>query len=504
MHNGNGGGRDSSHGHNKLIRHGYGDPPAGQLEARLFSSRSEAADIMTALELGYKDQTSSNSSKSFGKNLTRYELASRICEEFPHYSEKDQTFFIISLAKQFGVDNTNVRNAAKSLTQHTDNEMFLKIVEKFKESAVPTYQEIFKDIGKRSGGVKFLVDLRGTVLEMLDIETETDNLVALRFLNNSLRDLLGLWFSGGMMNLERITWQSPCEVLEKISQYEAVHPVRHWTDIKHRVGPYRRCFVFTHSCMPGEPVVVLHTALMEEIGDNVQQILRQNRTSEVEDPDKIRAAVFYSVSSTQKGLRGIDLGMYLIKRAVADMRREFPEIVDFSTLSPIPTFAAWLLTKVRSAETIESLMTEPEVLEWNQLVADQADEQDQDALKYLQMTLPSNWYEDDETRQSLQGFITRMALTYLTQEKRRGFAYDSVENFHLGNGAEIYRLNWLADTSGKGLSQSFGMMVNFRYPPDAELIKNSNNYIFNKCIKVSQQIQQMLATFGLLPAPTSS
>lgn len=99
---------------------------------------------------------------------------------------------------------------------------------------------------------------------------EVEDATSLRFLNNSLRDLLGLWFSGGMMSLERITWQSSCEVLERIAQYEAVHPVRHWTDIKHRVGPYRRCFVFTHSCMPNEPVVVLHTALMDQIGNNVQ------------------------------------------------------------------------------------------------------------------------------------------------------------------------------------------------------------------------------------------
>lgn len=45
-----------------------------------------------------------------------------------------------------------------------DSEAFLKNVEKFKEAAIPVYQEIFKDIGKRSGGVKFLVDLRGTIL----------------------------------------------------------------------------------------------------------------------------------------------------------------------------------------------------------------------------------------------------------------------------------------------------------------------------------------------------
>ena len=56
----------------------------------------------------------------------------------------------------------------------------------------------------------------------------------------------------------------------QISEYEAVHPIRNWTDLKRRVGPYRRCFVFTHSSMPREPVVVLHTALTEEISNSIQ------------------------------------------------------------------------------------------------------------------------------------------------------------------------------------------------------------------------------------------
>lgn len=118
------------------VRHGYGDPPSPafhQLEARLFSSRSEAADIISALENGYKDQTKNT---SFGKNLTRFvsffrnhysrdfkrclsfqELASRICEEFPLYSAKDQTSFIINLAKKFGVDSAAVKNAVKTFAQ---------------------------------------------------------------------------------------------------------------------------------------------------------------------------------------------------------------------------------------------------------------------------------------------------------------------------------------------------------------------------------------------------
>lgn len=57
----------------------------------------------------------------------------------------------------------------------------------------------------------------------------------------------------------------------------------------------------------------------------------------------------------------------------------------------------------------------------------------------------------------------RLCARYLLLEKRRGFALDPVANFHLRNGAKALRLNWAADTSGKGMKQSFGMMVNYEY-----------------------------------------
>lgn len=60
----------------------------------------------------------------------------------------------------------------------------------------------------------------------------------------------------------------------KISEYEAVHPMRNWTDLKRRVGDYRRCFVFTHSCMPNEPLVVLHTFLTNGISGSMSKIVQ--------------------------------------------------------------------------------------------------------------------------------------------------------------------------------------------------------------------------------------
>jgi Malonyl-CoA decarboxylase C-terminal domain len=61
-------------------------------------------------------------------------------------------------------------------------------------------------------------------------------------------------------------------------------------------------------------------------------------------------AVFYSVSSTQRGLGGVDLGNFLIKKAVLCLLREFPGLETLATLSPVPGFRAWLevrLQKVR-------------------------------------------------------------------------------------------------------------------------------------------------------------
>ena len=53
-----------------------------------------------------------------------------------------------------------------------------------------------------------------------------------------------------------------------------------------------------------------------------------------EDPHgNTRVACFYSISSTQKGLAGIDLGNFLIKRVAELLRREFPHLQTLLTVS---------------------------------------------------------------------------------------------------------------------------------------------------------------------------
>uniref|UniRef100_A0A673M1N2 Malonyl-CoA decarboxylase, mitochondrial-like n=1 Tax=Sinocyclocheilus rhinocerous TaxID=307959 RepID=A0A673M1N2_9TELE len=251
--------------------------------------------------------------------------------EFMHFYkslEKEQKLdFLEKLSHDFGVDHRWASDLAAKLldTQGRDVATILQVEDRLRYSLTPRYRQLLTHISKVQGGVKFLVDLRADLIEFAS--SKMSDSPHMRDLNSTLKSLLSEWFSVGLLRLERITWQSTCEILQKISQYEAVHPVRNWTDIKRRVGPYRRCYAFTHASMPGEPLVVLHVALTEDIANNIQGIVREFSTLDAdEDVNKINAAIFYSISSTQAGLQGVELGNYLIKRVVRELQVEHNKI----------------------------------------------------------------------------------------------------------------------------------------------------------------------------------
>jgi malonyl-CoA decarboxylase len=60
--------------------------------------------------------------------------------------------------------------------------------------------------------------------------------------------------------------------------------------------------------------------------------------------------------------------------------------------------------------------------------------------------------------------LMRRAMEYFVEARTpAGRLMDPVARFHLGNGARLERLNWLADTSKRGIKQSAGLMVNYLY-----------------------------------------
>ena len=171
------------------------------------------------------------------------------------------------------------RAKAKDVSECHDKEILLRSESQLRQILDPDYNWLFSKIAQVSGnGVKFLCDFRADMLSILHQKNLTnDERSAVRTMSGHLKDLLSHWFSAGLLELEQITWQSSCSMLQKISDYEAVHPIKNWTDLKSRVGPYRRCFVFNHRSMPGEPIVVLHVALTTEISSTIRSVVKQHR-----------------------------------------------------------------------------------------------------------------------------------------------------------------------------------------------------------------------------------
>ncbi|KFO35764.1 Malonyl-CoA decarboxylase, mitochondrial, partial [Fukomys damarensis] len=342
---------------------------------------------------------------------------------------------------------------------------------------------------KLDGGVRFLVRLRADLLEAQALKLVEGPHV--REMNGVLKSMLSEWFSSGFLNLERVTWHSPCEVLQKISESEAVHPVKNWMDMKQRVGPYRRCYFFSHCSTPGEPLIVLYVALTSDISSNIQAIVKEQPPSEMEERNRITTAIFYSISLTQQGLQGVELGTFLIKRVLKELQKEFPQLGAFSSLSPIPGFTKWLLGLLNS-QTREhgrnELFTDLECKEIVEIVGSPIRE----TLRPLLSS--SEWPQSEKLVRVLQAPLMRLCAWYLYGEKHRGFALNPVANFHLQNGAMIWRINWMGDSSPRGLSSSCGLMANYRYYPE-ETGPNSTAYLGSKTIKASEQVLSLVAQF---------
>ena len=195
-------------------------------------------------------------------------------------------------------------------------------------------QEFFRRLNLAPGATAQIVAMRRDLLGVGD--------PALAAVDRDLMHLLASWFNRGFLVLRRIDWQTPAAILEKIIEYEAVHEIQGWDDLRRRLDPDdRRCFAFFHPSLVDEPLIFVEVALMRDIPDDIQSLLRE-APKNGEAVEKPTTAVFYSISNCQDGLRGISFGNFLIKQVVEELVKERASLRTFVTLSPVPQFASWL------------------------------------------------------------------------------------------------------------------------------------------------------------------
>ena len=326
------------------------------------------------------------------------------------------------MSERFVADPVQVQAAQEQYLQAVGTPDQPAAEVQFRRATVSPRRRLLQRFSAHPDGISFLINLRAEMQPQLKADKR------LLALDVEMEYMFSTWFDVGFLELRRISWDSPASLVEKLIKYEAVHDIRSWADVKNRLDSDRRCYGFFHPRLPGEPLIFVEVALVNEIATSITPLL--DETAAPVDLARASTAIFYSISNTQAGLRGVSFGDSLIKQVVESLRAEFPRLKTFATLSPIPGLRSWL-AKNAPSELLQA---------WEEA---------------------AGLVEKSPPRVALKQWAAR----YLGQELQDGKPLDPVARFHLGNGARIERLNWAADPSAKGFKQSFGLMVNYLYDP---------------------------------------
>ena len=377
-------------------------------------------------------------------------LARDILSQYQAMDEAAKRAFFEHLASRLDLDADEVIKAADAYR----SDRSAKTLHRLTRAAEPRRQELLRRLNQAPGATDWLVRMREDLLRLLPESPELDVVDA------DFQHLFASWFNRGFLVLRRIDWHTPANILEKIIEYEAVHAINDWQDLRRRVLPSdRRCFAFFHPAMPEEPLIFVEVALCRGIPNSIQDLLDDGHQTLPEH--EADTAVFYSISNCQEGLKGISFGNLLIKQVVEELAAEVPSLKTFVTLSPVPGFNRWLRAQAEERPEIETL------------------------IEQLQSREPEAVSE--------HGAVLRgLCAQYLIEAKGNyGRPIDPVARFHLGNGALLHDIHALADKSANGWDQSSTVMVNYLYDLK-QVSRNSERFMSNGEVLTSKQVRQLL------------
>lgn len=342
--------------------------------------------------------------------------------------------FLKNLLSKYDIDTKILLKNAKNYSSEKNQKNYQEI----SNSSEPRWIELFRRLNSTSNGTYKLVKMRERIRSLNNDD--------FKIFDYGLLRLFKYWFNPSFLVLEKIDWETPANILEKIIHYEAVHEINSWDDLRARLAPEdRQCFAFFHPLIPNDPLIFVEVALCDGVPKSIQKIIKIDR-QEI-DVEEANTAIFYSISNCHNGLLGISFGNFLIKEVAKNLKRELPELNQFLTLSPLPGFMKWM-------------------------------------EEYAPIT-----FERCSEKNCGDEELMKKAIKYLTESDRKdGMPNDPVGRFHIGNGASLQRVNLGADLSEKGLLQSYGVMANYLY--DLDVVEENHEIFFkNKVVPISSEIK---------------
>jgi malonyl-CoA decarboxylase len=352
-------------------------------------------------------------------------------------TDEELLVFLNYLLTEYDIDTESLLENVQAY-QSERNQDNLTLIS---SSSEPKWIELFRRLNAAPAGTHKLIKLREKIKYLL-----AEGNLELESLDKGLLRLFKYWFNPSFLVLEKIDWSTPANVLEKIIEYEAVHEINSWDDLRARLAPSdRQCFAFFHPLIPEDPLIFVEVALTNKIPETIAEVIRIER-DEIEN-DQINTAVFYSISNCQNGLSGISFGNFLIKKVAHKLRQEIDGLDNFLTLSPLPGLMRWLENNA--------------------------------PLSYERCK--NKTIEDND--------LIQKTIKYLTESNRNdGLPNDPVARFHLGNGAILKQININGDLSKKGMDQSNGIMVNYLYDLDT-VERNHELFVQTKEVLLSNELK---------------
>lgn len=394
-------------------------------------------------------------------DATVLKLAQEIHTRYIEFDREAKVEFFQFLLDEFRADPSELQSAIAQYQADPSPDN----VQLVNRASLPARRQIFEVLNMTPNGTLNLVSMRSDLLSLLDAYTD------LNAVDKDLEILLGAWFNRGFLSLEQIDWETPAFILEKLIRYEAVHEITGWDDLRRRVSSGRRCYAFFHPALQDEPIIFVQVALANGLAGSIDQLIRDDTAgpASVQDEARANTAIFYSISNCQPGLRGIAFGDLLIKQVVDLISSELPHIKTYSTLSPIPGFGTWMKRAARDDDSDLSVV-------------------ERAVITQLQNPNDREWVGTQCA--DSEPILMSLCAHYLLNEKRGDAPLDPVSRFHLRNGARLERINWLGDTSAKGIQESAGLLVNYVYDRKS-VTKNHERYIYDNEVVTSSGVAQL-------------